>query len=118
MKLLKDNDEQHGGLDNYVKKSRSDILGWEGMRIRLKIRAHVEGKTPKPVAAEAAVKDKGVADNVEILESQVEDIRRQVRVNGPLGTRAQDTWLGNYQRNLVKKALKSKTQPRYVWLFF
>lgn len=29
---------QHGGIDQYVLKTKPDLLGWEGMRIRTKVR--------------------------------------------------------------------------------
>ncbi|TCD63449.1 39S ribosomal protein L24, mitochondrial [Steccherinum ochraceum] len=30
--------KKHGGLDNYVLKTKPDLLGWEGMRIRVAVR--------------------------------------------------------------------------------
>ncbi|TFK31476.1 hypothetical protein BDQ12DRAFT_729525 [Crucibulum laeve] len=30
--------KKHGGLDNYVKNTRADLLGWEGMRLRMAIK--------------------------------------------------------------------------------
>ena len=29
---------QHGGLDNYLLKTKPDLLGWEGMRLRVMVR--------------------------------------------------------------------------------
>lgn len=29
---------QYGGLDNYLLKTKPDLLGWEGMRLRMMVR--------------------------------------------------------------------------------
>lgn len=34
---------QHGGLDKYVENTRADLLGYEGMRLRLMIREKIHG---------------------------------------------------------------------------
>ncbi|OBZ76218.1 54S ribosomal protein L24, mitochondrial [Grifola frondosa] len=30
--------KKHGGLDNYLLKTKPDLLGWEGMRLRILVR--------------------------------------------------------------------------------
>ena len=29
---------QHGGVDNYLLKTKPELLGWEGMRLRVMVR--------------------------------------------------------------------------------
>lgn len=35
---------QYGGIDRYVLKTKSDLLGWEGMRIRVMVRERLEAQ--------------------------------------------------------------------------
>ena len=35
---------QHGGIDQYVLNTKSDLLGWEGMRLRVAVREAQEKK--------------------------------------------------------------------------
>lgn len=46
---------QHGGLDNYINKTRSELLGWEGMRIRVMLQDHKEQKVQKAFEAQFQV---------------------------------------------------------------
>ncbi|KAI0689330.1 hypothetical protein BC835DRAFT_1418579 [Cytidiella melzeri] len=39
--------KKHGGLDEYVLKTSPDLLGWEGMRIRMAVK---EARAIKPAA--------------------------------------------------------------------
>jgi len=41
---------KHGGIDQYVLKTKSDLLGWEGMRLRIAVR---EAQERKALEAEA-----------------------------------------------------------------
>ncbi|GJE93111.1 50S ribosomal protein L28 [Phanerochaete sordida] len=43
--------KKHGGIDNYVMKTKPDLLGWEGMRIRVMLR---EKQIAQGVAADSA----------------------------------------------------------------
>ena len=46
---------QHGGIDQYVLNTKSDLLGWEGMRLRVAVREAQERKalevSPSPSGA-------------------------------------------------------------------
>ncbi|KAG5648428.1 hypothetical protein DXG03_005002 [Asterophora parasitica] len=52
--------KKHGGLDKYVENQSSKILGWEGLRIRLKIRDHVASPATTVEAAPSAAEPKEV----------------------------------------------------------
>jgi large subunit ribosomal protein L28 len=49
-----------GGLDNYVMKTKSDLLGMEGMRLRVLVRARLDeqARIAEKAAAEQRVKEK------------------------------------------------------------
>ena len=48
---------QHGGLDNYLLKTKPELLGWEGMRLRVLVRERQQQAQAGSgaVAAEAVV---------------------------------------------------------------
>lgn len=54
--------KKHGGLDNYVSKTRADILGWEGMRIRLMVREHAERKAMGQIGGNKVADGETTAD--------------------------------------------------------
>ncbi|RDB18000.1 54S ribosomal protein L24, mitochondrial [Hypsizygus marmoreus] len=121
--------KKHGGLDNYVEKTRADILGWEGMRLRLKIREHAEN-FPKPVVAEAvepppaeveAKVEEPVANNEDSGSAEVAPVdpkkvakqarkraRRQLQV---IGSNPPDTSAGERQRYALMKKLNLESLP-------
>ena len=44
---------QNGGLDNYLLKTKPELLGWEGMRLRLMVRDK-RGELAAAITPEAA----------------------------------------------------------------
>jgi len=78
--------KKHGGLDNYVKQSSSKILGWEGMRIRLKLREHTEGSTSTSAPVEAPIENGTVASgsNVAPLTSGAKAVRQKLKARKEL----------------------------------
>ncbi|KAI0752471.1 hypothetical protein C8Q80DRAFT_455616 [Daedaleopsis nitida] len=38
--------KKHGSLDNYLLKTKADLLGWEGMRLRVMVRDKMQGVVP------------------------------------------------------------------------
>jgi len=42
--------KKYGGLDNYILKTKSELLGWEGMRIRILVREQQQRQESKPLS--------------------------------------------------------------------
>ena len=38
---------QNGGIDDYIMNTKADLLGWEGMRIRVRLRDHIKEQQRK-----------------------------------------------------------------------
>lgn len=43
--------KKHGGIDQYVLKTKPDLLGWEGMRIRVMVRERLEANAQQAAPA-------------------------------------------------------------------
>ncbi|KAG5639215.1 hypothetical protein H0H81_005694 [Sphagnurus paluster] len=109
--------KKHGGLDNYVEKSSHKILGWEGMRIRLKVRDHPQSSeslvatnsannidTPnKVMSAVREVKERRLAQVMARSEL------RSIAYSSPTAQDAQQT------REHVMKELGLQSTPTYVY---
>ncbi|KAF5382558.1 hypothetical protein D9615_002849 [Tricholomella constricta] len=111
---------QHGGLDNYVENSSATILGWQGMRIRLKIREHGEQSSTTPTSAAAPIST--IETNAEVPSAKVAvsvseaKAKRQAKIKARAELRSiaesQPTMLDAQRvREMVMKTLGLETQP-------
>jgi large subunit ribosomal protein L28 len=65
---------QHGGLDNYVLKTKAELLGWEGMRIRLLVRAAMEEKELSKTLSAAAAELEALRPQLGAARSRVGEL--------------------------------------------
>ncbi|KAF8073692.1 ribosomal L28 family-domain-containing protein [Lyophyllum atratum] len=116
--------KKHGGLDNYVEKSSSKILGWAGMKIRLKLREHSEQSTSTVAPSAARTTENAArASSVEVTPPLEEAKARSQR----LMARAQlrritevpvppTRWHAQQAREQAMKALGLESPPRYDYI--
>lgn len=65
-----------GGLDNYLAKTRHELIGLEGMRLRLAIRKHAERNTESQKAQEKAELSQTPEGQETLLQREQQELLR------------------------------------------
>lgn len=109
---------QHGGLDNYVSKTRADILGWEGMRIRLMVREHAERKAMGQIGGNKVADGETTADPT--IDAKAKKREKRIALRELTALRWSKPTLDSAREDRLKAmaALNLDSLPRYVFFPF